>query len=130
MITYRSDARPGAAAIAELYRAAPLNRPVDDVQRIRRMYEGSNIILTAWDNEKLVGILRGWTDGAYDGYVCDLAVAPDYQKAGIGKALLEKACTLGPEIQFVLRASKIAAAYYVHLGWEKVENGWVLARQQ
>ena len=130
MITYRSDACPDAAVIAELYRAAPLNRPVDDVQRIRRMYEGSNIILTAWDNEKLVGILRGWTDSAYDGYVCDLAIASDYQKAGIGKALLEKACALDPEIQFVLRASKIATEYYAHLGWEKVENGWVLARQQ
>ena len=130
MITYSSDVRPDAAIIAELYRAAPLNRPVDDLARIRRMYKGSNIVLTAWDGDKLVGILRGWTDGAYDGYVCDLAIAPTHQKSGIGKALLEKACALGPQIQFVLRASKIAREYYKHIGWEFVENGWVWLRKQ
>ena len=49
MILYRSDVRPDAAVIAALYRGSPLNRPVDDVDRIRKMYEGSNLVLTAWD---------------------------------------------------------------------------------
>ena len=40
------------------------------------MYEGSNVVWTAWDGARQVGILRGWTDGAYDGYVCDLAIDP------------------------------------------------------
>ena len=130
MIRYRSDVRPEAAVIAELYRAAQLNRPVDDVARIAKMYEGSNIVLTAWDDETLVGILRGWTDGAFDGYVCDLAVLPSHQKSGIGKALLEQACGTGPRLQFVLRASKIAKDYYAHVGWEKIENGWVAPRKE
>jgi ribosomal protein S18 acetylase RimI-like enzyme len=129
MITYRSDRRPDAALIAALYRGSPLNRPVDDVARIGRMYDGSNIVLTAWEGDRLVGILRGWTDGAYDGYVCDLAIAPDCQKLGIGRALLEQAIALSPEVQWVLRASKIAERYYEHVGWQKIENGWVWPRQ-
>ncbi len=129
MIEYRSDRRPDAAVIAALYRGSPLNRPVDDVDRIRRMYEGSNLVFTAWDGERLVGILRGWTDGAYDGYVCDLAIAPDCQKLGIGRALLEQAIALGPQVQWVLRASKIAVNYYQHIGWQKIENGWLWPRQ-
>ena len=128
MITYRSDCRPAAAVIAALYRSSPLNRPVDDVARIGRMYEGSNIVLTAWDGEQLVGILRGWTDFAFDGYVCDLAIAPDRQKLGIGRALLDMAIAIHPEVQWVLRASKIAERYYEHVGWQKIENGWVWPR--
>src|SRR6266478_767069 len=97
LMLIRSDLRPDAAVIAALYRAAPLYRPVDDVERIRRMYAGSNVVLTAWEGETLVGILRGWADFAYDGYVCDLAVLPGSQNSGAGKALLEKACALGPD---------------------------------
>src|SRR5437667_11666948 len=88
MITYRSDVRPDVRTIAELYRAALLNRPVDDLDRIRRMYDGSNLILTAWEGSRFAGILCGWTDEARDGYVCDLAFHPDYQKRRIGATLV------------------------------------------
>lgn len=129
MITYKPDARPNATTIAALYRAAPLNRPVDDVGRIARMYAGSNVVLTAFDGETLAGILRGWTDGAYDGYVCDLAVLPEYQKQGVGRELLRRCTAMHPQVQWVLRASKVAAGYYQHIGWQRIENGWFWPRQ-
>jgi GNAT superfamily N-acetyltransferase len=130
MIAYSSTSRPDAALISDLYRRSPLYRPVDDADRIAAMYAGANVVLTAWDGETLAGILRGWTDGAYDGYVCDLAVAPEYQKAGVGRELLRMAVTQNPRIQWILRASKIATEYYAHLGWQKVENGWFWARSE
>ncbi len=128
-ITYRSDFNPETAHIVELYRAAVLNRPIADLERLRRMYEESNLVLTAWAGEKLIGILRGWTDGAFDGYICDLAVHPDYQNHGIGRELLELARLTSPQVQFVLRASKIAVDYYQHIGWQKIENGWFWPRE-
>jgi len=128
MISYRTDARPSADIIADLYRRSPLYRPVDDVARVAAMYAGSNIVLSAWDGDKLVGIVRGWTDGAYDGYICDLAVDPGYQKQGVGRELLTLAASQNPRIQWVLRASKIAADYYSHIGWQKIENGWFWPR--
>ncbi len=124
----RTDIRPEASMIAALYRASPLYRPVGDVGRIALMYEGSNVVLTAWEENRLVGILRGWTDGVYDGYICDLAVHPEAQNSGVGKALLERALAMDARIQWVLRASEIAANYYAHLGWEKIENGWCWRR--
>ena len=130
MITYRDDIKPDAQIIVDLYHAAPLIRPVDDVDRIRRMYAGSNLVVTAWEGERLIGILRGWLDGAFDGYVCDLAVDPAFQKQGVGAKLLDFAEQGRPEIQWVLRASKIAAQYYEHIGWKKIENGWFCPRQK
>ena len=129
-IEYRSDIRPDAAVIAELFAAASLNRPLDDVERIGRMYAASNIVVTAWDGKRLVGILRGWTDGAFDGYICDLAVSPDAQRQGVGRKLLHLATSSKPDVQFVVRASQIAREYYEHLGWQRIENGWFLARQR
>lgn len=127
---YRSDVRPDAAVIAQLFSAAPLNRPVDDIERIGRIYAASNIVVTAWEGTRLVGILRGWTDGAFDGYICDLAVLPDVQRQGVGSKLLQLATSGKPDVQFVVRASQIARDYYEHLGWQKIENGWFLPRQR
>lgn len=129
MITYHTDVRPNAQVIADLYREASLIRPVDDVDRIRRMYAGANVVASAFDGDRLVGILRGWTDDAFDGYVCDLAVLPGYQSQGIGARLLEVVRQNRPDVQWVLRASKIAAEYYGHLGWKKIENGWFWPRE-
>jgi GNAT superfamily N-acetyltransferase len=125
MITYRSDVVPEVSAIVGLYRAAPLFRPVKDQDRIARTYAGSNIVLTAWDGERLVGVLRGLTDGAYHGYVCDLAVDGALQHQGVGRELLERVVAAYPDVwSWSLRSSQIAETYYPHVGWQRVENGW------
>ena len=133
---HRSNLVPDAKAIAELYDAAKLRRPTSDLARLKRMFQGSNIVLTVWEERekrygpRLVALLRGWTDYAYDGYVCDLAVHPDFQKLGLGKDLLERVQSLGrPDVQWVLQASVIAEQYYEHLGWQKIENGWKWPRE-
>jgi ribosomal protein S18 acetylase RimI-like enzyme len=127
-ITFTAVGRPDAGTIVALYRAAELRRPVDDPARIARTFEGSPIVLSAWDGPRLVGILRAWSDGAYDGYICDLAVDREYQKQGVGRELLERCLVASPEVQWVLRASVIAADYYAHLGWRRIENGWAWER--
>ena len=127
MIAYSHADRPDTAEIVALYAAAALRRPIDVPDRIARMYAGSPVVITARDEGRLVGILRGWTDGAFDGYVCDLAVHPEYQRAGIGRELLARCEARSPEVQWVLRASVIAERYYEHVGWSKIENGWCKA---
>lgn len=126
MISYHHDRLPDARDIAVLYACAPLRRPVDDLARLEKMYAGSNVVVTAYDDGRLVGILRGWTDGAYDGYICDLAIHPDCQKSGIGRELLEQATTGNPGISWILIASPLAEKYYEHLGWTALSNGWKL----
>lgn len=129
LITYRDGLVPSIETIAALYRAAELKRPVDDLQRISQMYAGANLVETAWDGDRLAGILRGWSDGAFDGYVSDLAVHPNYQRQGIGRELLRRVVERNREVQFVLRASQIARGYYQHIGWQAIENGWYLPRE-
>jgi len=128
-IVYREGVVPSVESISALYAAAPLNRPIADLDRIEQMYVASNVIHTAWDGDRLAGILRGWTDGAFDGYICDLAIDPAYQKHGIGKELLRRVVSSNRQVQFVLRASQIAREYYKHVGWSPIENGWFVPRE-
>lgn len=120
--------RPGLEAIRRLYAAAPLRRPIQDAARIQAMFDASNVIHSAWSGSRLVGLLRGWTDGAFDGYVCDLAVHPAFQGQGVGKELLALLPREHPKVRWVLLASPLARAYYGRVGWEPLDNAWALPR--
>src|SRR5690606_12736536 len=126
-ITYCVNAPVSAEAVAELYRDAGLRRPVDDLDRIRRMIEGANLIVSAWDGDRLVGIARSVTDFSYCCYLSDLAVAAAYQRQGIGRALIDRTrAVLGDEVMLLLLAAPGAADYYPHIGFDPVPNGWII----
>lgn len=128
-ITYHRDRRPSVDAVRALYAAAPLRRPVHEPARIAAMLDGANLVLAAHDGDRLVGLLRGWTDFVYDGYICDLAVHPEYQKARVGRGLLDLALATHEGIHWVLQAAPLAKDYYAHLGWQAITNGWEMPRK-
>jgi N-acetylglutamate synthase-like GNAT family acetyltransferase len=119
------------AQAAELFQRSGLRRPVEDLDRIRRMFENANLIICAWDEERLVGVARALTDFSYCCYLSDLAVDPEYQRNGIGKELVRRVReAIGEESMLLLLAAPTAEEYYPHLGFEKVENGWQLPRRR
>lgn len=128
-IAYRDDRRPETAAIIALYRAAALRRPLDEPARIARMYDAANLVLTAWAGERLVGILRAWSDGGFLAYIADLAVDPTYQRRGIGRELLRRATSSDPELIYLLHAAPTAMDFYRHTGWRAMGNAWVWPRE-
>ena len=46
-------------------------------------------VFSAWDGERLVGMLCAMDDGVMTAYVHYLLVDPDYQNCGIGRRLVE-----------------------------------------
>ena len=58
-------------------------RPVDDRDRIAAMLKHADILCTAWEGDKLVGVARSVTDFEYCCYLSDLAVDEAYQRMGI-----------------------------------------------
>ncbi len=120
---------PETDSIIEVYNSSGLNRPTRDKERIAEMYIHSNLIITAWDNNLLVGIARSLTDFCYCCYLSDLAVRKDYQKLGIGKELInltrEK---IGPLTTLILLSAPTAMDYYPKTGFRKIENGFIIDR--
>ena len=128
-ITYKTNIIPDTALIIELYKSAGLNRTVDDKERISNMYVESNLVITAWDNELLIGVSRSLTDFCYCCYLSDLAVRKEYQSQGIGRQLIELTREkIGPQTMLLLLSAPAAMEYYPKTGFEKVENGFIIKR--
>ncbi|MDG2090626.1 MAG: GNAT family N-acetyltransferase [Gammaproteobacteria bacterium] len=106
-------------------------RPVDDAECMQGMISNSNLVITAWIENNLVGISRCVTDFHFCCYLSDLAVDSSYQKDGIGRQLQIKTQEqLGPKCVLILLAAPAANSYYEHVGYTNNERCWVLNRNE
>jgi ribosomal protein S18 acetylase RimI-like enzyme len=122
---------PAAEQVIELYRKSGLPRPVDDKERMQAMLENSTFVLTAWDEEKLVGVCRCLTDWVWCTYLSDLAVDPNYKKSGIGRKLIDMTRKeVGELTMIVLLSVPDAFDYYPKVGFKKEDRAFMIARNQ
>lgn len=130
-ILYKTGITPSTEAIIEVYSSAGLNRPVADTERIAEMYRNSNLIVSAWDGERLVGVARSLTDFCYCCYLSDLAISEAYKKSGIGKKLIDITLErLGEQVTLILLSAPGAMEYYPKVGFEKIHNGFIIHRKK
>ncbi|WP_371821645.1 GNAT family N-acetyltransferase [Gemella sp. zg-1178] len=100
--------------------------PVNDKNRIKNILDNSNLLIGAYLNQNLVGIVRCVTDFYYCCYISDLAVYVEYQNKGIGKQLIEEVKNkLMKDTKIVLLAAPNAINYYSNIGFEKSENSFL-----
>jgi len=77
------------------------------------MINNSNLIISAWYEENLVGISRYVTGFHYCCYLSDLAVDQKYQSQGIGKELqIQTQKQLGSKCKLILMSAPAANSYY------------------
>ena len=132
-ISYSIDASITCEQFIALLNASGLGerRPVDDEQCIEGMLENSNLMVTAWHKEQLIGIARSVTDFHYAFYLSDLAVHKNYQQRGLGKTLQNLTQKqLGPRCKLILLAAPDANSYYEKLGFTSNPRCWVLERDR
>ena len=108
-----------------------ISRPTDDPERVARMFANSNLVVSAWRGERLVGVARAITDFAYCCYLSDLAVEREYQGQGIGRELIARVrAAIGEEVSLMLLAAPEAESYYPPLGFVRLDNAFRLPRQR
>jgi ribosomal protein S18 acetylase RimI-like enzyme len=130
-LIYKFDVVPAVEQVIELYDDAGLPRPTRDSQRIRAMFENSNLIVSAWDGDKLVGISRTITDWVWSSYLADLAVSPDYKKSGIGKKLIELTRErIGEQSMLLLLSVPTAMDYYPKVGFVRENRAFIMHRMK
>jgi len=104
-------------------------RPVDDLGRLDRMLRQADLVVTARDGERLVGISRAITDFSYCCYLSDLAVDVAYQRQGIGKRLIaETHKSAGELTTLILVAAPAAESYYPRIGMKQRSSCWTLPK--
>ena len=119
MISYKVGNELPIEQVIDVYRASTLGlrRPVDDQERMQKMLSAANLVITAWDQDSLVGIARSLTDFVFCTYLSDLAVDIRYQRRGIGKELLRRTQEAGGKASIFLFAAPAAEEYYKHVGF-------------
>lgn len=95
------------------------------------MYKNSNLVISAWCNDKIVGIARSVTDFCFCCYLSDLAVRLEYQRQGIGLNLINVTKEhIGNKTMLLLLSAPGAMSYYQKIGMDVVSNGFMLKRDQ
>lgn len=80
-------------------------------------------VFTAWDEDKLVGLISTMDDGIMTAYIHYLLVNPDYQGKGIGKQLLKMTTEHYKDyLRIVLVAYDEKLEFYKHCGFEIAEE--------
>lgn len=131
VIDFKVGAAITAEELSDVFKKSGIRRPVDDLPRLQRMIEHADLLITAWDEQTLVGVARAVTDFSYCCYLSDLAVNEDYQKRGIGKELVRLVKEqIGEEVTLILLSAPSAMDYYPQIGFDKVENGFILPRKK
>lgn len=128
-ILYKTDITPSPEMIIELYSNSGLPRPIHDKDRIKKMFDNSDLIVTAWSDDLLVGVSRSITDWVWSCYLADLAVREEYKKEGIGKKLIDLTKETVGEMSMVLLLSvPTAMEYYPKVGFRRLDNSFIIDR--
>lgn len=117
--------------VAELYRDSGINRPFGDIQRITQMLANADLIVTAMDDDILVGIARALTDWCYCCYLSDLAVARKYQQSGIGTSLLQRVTgEIGDSVTLVVVSALDSFRFYERIGLTPTDQAFLQRRKR
>ncbi len=75
--------------ILPLYESVGWTNYTRDPKMLESAYRNSLLALGAYEGEKLVGVVRTVGDGCSIVWIQDILVLPDYQRKGIGTALMK-----------------------------------------
>ena len=128
MIEYRTGNDLDLDEVIGVYVESTLGqrRPVDDRDRMAGMLRGANLVITAWEGDRLVGIARSVSDFHYATYLSDLAVRTSHQNQGIGIELVRRTQQAAPRASVILLSAPAAVEYYPRIGFTRHESAWVL----
>lgn len=112
-------------ALAELYRVAPLGEKPPAL--LQKVFGNSLFRCFVYSGERLVGAGRALADGADCAYICDVAVHPDYQGLGLGRAVVERlvADSRGHK-KIILYANPGKEGFYLKLGFKRMNTAMAI----
>ncbi|MDR1129698.1 MAG: GNAT family N-acetyltransferase [Prevotellaceae bacterium] len=81
--------------------------------------KNSDAVFTAWDNQRLVGLINVLDDGIMTAYIHYLLIMPEYQRSGIGKSLVKMVTDkYSSFLRILLIAYGSETEFYKHCGFE------------
>ena len=94
----------------------------DRINDWKKIIEKSSCIITAWENDNLVGMARALSDEVRWATIVDVLVHPSYRSQSVGRSLIDK--LLNNEkmnVRTIYLATPDKEKFYEHLGF-KIAN--------
>lgn len=116
-------------ALSQLYRIAPLGEK--SAEDLRVVFTNSRYKCFVYAQGELVGAGRALADGLDCSYLCDIAVHPEFQGQGLGKAIIERLRTLSAgHRKIILYANPGKEGFYARLGFARMRTAMAIFRDQ
>ncbi len=97
----------------------------DEPEVLHKGFEHSMLVLGAYESGKLVGVIRVVGDGYTIVFIQDLLVLPEYQRKGIGAALIQSVLTrfsFVRQIELAADTTSGTAAFYKSQGFQEMSE--------
>ena len=101
-------------------------------ERLLRALQNCETVFSAWEGDKLIGLISAIDDGEIAAYVHYLLVDPEYQGIGLDRALLNivKEKYKNYPHFFLVAEHKGLVKYYERLGFEQEPEGTVMVYKE
>ena len=92
--------------------------------RLVKAMKNSSHVISAWDGDKLVGLIRSLDDGETVAFIHYLLVHPSYQNYHIGKELMERLMDKYKDILYVkiMPSDPKTIPFYERFGFKQYDN--------
>jgi GNAT superfamily N-acetyltransferase len=94
----------------------------------QRAFEASHTTVFAYHEGQLIGFGRAISDGVYQAAVYDVAILPEFQGKGLGRAIMTHIFSRLAHCNIILYASIGKEDFYRTLGLRKMKTGMALFR--
>ena len=100
-------------------------------ERLKKALDNSETVFTAWDGERLVGLVNAIDDSELTAYVHYLCVNPEHRGQGIGKNLLQRVKEKYKNYLYIIliAENEELVKYYSKNGFEYVDGRYVFVVQ-
>ncbi|WP_425448916.1 GNAT family N-acetyltransferase [Dethiothermospora halolimnae] len=129
-IQYKEGLTFSKEDIKNLYEDAKWSLYTDNMDELMKAITNSLKVITAWDKDKLVGLIRVVGDGVSIIYIQDILVLKSYKRKGIGGGLIEKVLKNYSDVrQKVLLTddTEETRGFYESIGFKSCDNGGLVA---
>ncbi len=111
--------------LSELYRIAPLGEK--PAENLKTVFSNSRYKCFIYADTTLIGVGRALADGLDCSYICDIAVHPEHQGIGLGKAIVKKLVALSEgHKKIILYANPGKEEFYSKLGFKKMKTAMAI----
>jgi len=89
----------------------------DMIKKYNIPFLNATLVISAWEQERLIGAVRVLSDKMFRSIIYDLLVLPEFQNKGVGKELIKRCIAHFPSSEWLVQTRENTASYYERNGF-------------